>query len=45
MDLEDVSKFPNLVAKLLANGWSEKDLIKLTGGNIIRVFSDVEKVN
>ena len=44
-DLEDVSKFPNLFKELLDNGWEEEDLVKIAGANILRVFSDVEKVN
>ena len=43
--LDDVSKYPNLFAELLNQGWSETDLAKLAGGNILRVFSQVEKVN
>ena len=42
--LEDVSKYPNLFAELLAIGWTEPDLIKLASGNIMRVLSEVEKV-
>ncbi|CAF0784089.1 unnamed protein product [Brachionus calyciflorus] len=41
--LEDVSKFPGLFQKLLDLKWSEEDLIKLAGGNILRVISQVEK--
>ena len=40
-----MSKYPNLFAELLNQGWSETDLAKLAGGNILRVFSQVEKVN
>ena len=43
-DLEDVSKYPNLFAALLERGWSEEELIKLAGGNILRVFKGVEEV-
>lgn len=42
--LEDVSKYPNLVVALLENGWSKEDIIKVIGGNLIRVFEEVEKV-
>ena len=45
IDLEDVSKYPNLFAKLLDLGWSEADLIKIAGQNVIRVLRDVENVN
>ncbi|XP_071158247.1 dipeptidase 1-like [Mytilus edulis] len=42
--LEDVSKYPDLFAKLREGGWSTDDLKKLAGENFIRVFKDVEKV-
>ncbi|CAD6234881.1 GSCOCG00007742001-RA-CDS [Cotesia congregata] len=42
--LEDVSKYPELFAELLANGWSEGDIQKLAGLNLIRVFKAVEQV-
>ncbi len=42
--LEDVSKYPNLFARLLDHGWSEEELSKLAGKNIIRVLEDNEKV-
>ena len=43
--LEDVSKYPELFAELLAKGWSERDIQKLAGLNLIRVFKTVEQVN
>ncbi|KAK3860975.1 hypothetical protein Pcinc_033011 [Petrolisthes cinctipes] len=43
--LEDVSKYPWLVAELLTDPrWTVADIRKLIGENIIRVFSEVEKV-
>ncbi|KAI8798215.1 dipeptidase 1 [Biomphalaria glabrata] len=42
--LEDVSKFPNLIAELQKRGWSSEDLEKLAGRNLLRVFTEVEKV-
>ena len=42
--MDDVSKYPILFAELMNKGWSETDLVKLAGGNILRVLSDVEKV-
>ncbi|CAL4146134.1 unnamed protein product, partial [Meganyctiphanes norvegica] len=43
--LEDVSKYPYLFAELLKDpSWSEEDLKKLAGQNILRVLRDVEKV-
>lgn len=42
--LEDVSTYPNLIAELLRRGWSEEDVGKLTGGNILRAFRRAEEV-
>ena len=43
--LEDVSKFPHLFAKLIDDGWPEEDLIKLAGGNLLRVLDDAERIS
>jgi membrane dipeptidase len=43
--LEDVSKFPDLVAALLREGISETDVIKIIGGNILRVWREAEAVS
>ena len=42
--LEDVSKFPDLVGELLRQGVSDDDVAKVVGGNILRVWGDVEAV-
>ncbi|KAK2142314.1 hypothetical protein LSH36_971g00054 [Paralvinella palmiformis] len=42
--LEDTSKFPNLFAELIQRGWSDADLEKLAGRNLVRVFRGVEQV-
>lgn len=42
--LEDVSRFPDLIAKLLAQGVQSNDIEKMLGLNLIRVLKDVEKV-
>lgn len=43
--LEDVSKYPDLLATLLADpAWTEDDIKKLAGGNLLRVFGAVEEV-
>jgi membrane dipeptidase len=42
--LEDVSKYPHLFAELIRRGWSDGDLRKLAGGNLLRVLRDAEAV-
>ncbi len=42
--LEDVSTYPNLVAELLARGYSDEDIEKILGGNALRVWSEVEAI-
>ena len=42
--LEDVSKFPDLLAELARRGWSDADLGKLAGRNLLRVFHEAEAV-
>jgi membrane dipeptidase len=42
--LEDVSKFPDLVAELLRQGVSDEDAAKVVGGNLLRVWRDVDAV-
>jgi len=41
--LEDVSKYPALVAELLRRGYSPDDVKKVAGGNILRVMREAEK--
>lgn len=41
--LEDVSRFPYLIAELVRRGWSDGDLAKLCRENLLRVFSETEK--
>ena len=40
--LEDVSKFPDLLAELLRRGWSEQDTRKVAGLNALRVLRAAE---
>ncbi|SES21893.1 membrane dipeptidase [Lentzea albida] len=40
--LEDVSAYPNLFGALLDKGWSEDDLAKLAGANVLRVLKDAD---
>lgn len=42
--MEDCSKLPNLVRELVRRGYSEQDLIKILGGNVLRVMRQVEQV-
>ncbi|KAF6827417.1 membrane dipeptidase [Colletotrichum plurivorum] len=42
--LEDVSKYPDLVAELLRQGVSDEDVAKVVGGNVLRVWKEVEAV-
>ncbi|KAJ5557354.1 Peptidase M19 renal dipeptidase [Penicillium frequentans] len=42
--LEDVSKFPALIAELLRRGLSDEDAAKVAGGNLLRVWRDVDQV-
>ncbi len=41
--LEDVSRFPALLAELLRRGYSRADIAKVAGQNLLRVFRDVER--
>ena len=41
--LDDVSKYPDLVAELLTMGVSDEDAAKVVGLNILRVWGDAEK--
>jgi membrane dipeptidase len=40
--LEDASRFPYLFAELIRRGWSDADLAKLAGGNMLRVMRGAE---
>lgn len=42
--LEDVSKFPALLAELSRRGWSEADLRRLAGENVLRVLTEAERI-
>ena len=43
--LEDVSKFPDLFAELSRRGWTDADLKKLAGENVLRVLKQAEVVS
>jgi membrane dipeptidase len=42
--LKDVSSYPNLVEGLLRRGYSEEDVKKVLGANLLRVWRQVESV-
>jgi membrane dipeptidase len=42
--LEDVSTYPNLFAELIRRGWSDEDLEKLAGKNVLRALREAEAV-
>jgi len=43
--LEDVSTYPALFVELVERGWSDDDLRKLAGGNVLRVMREAEGVS
>jgi membrane dipeptidase len=43
--LEDVSYYPYITQELLNRGYSREDIIKILGGNLLRVFREVERVS
>ncbi|KAJ3018827.1 UNVERIFIED_CONTAM: hypothetical protein HDU68_010965 [Siphonaria sp. JEL0065] len=43
--LEDVSKYPYLIAKLIEAGFTDDEVVGITGGNLLRVFEKVEQVS
>jgi membrane dipeptidase len=42
--LADVSTYPALLAELIRRGWSDTDVGKLAGNNVLRVMAEAEKV-
>ena len=42
--LEGVDKYPDLLVELMRRGWSDGDVAKLAGGNVLRVMADCEHV-
>jgi membrane dipeptidase len=44
LGLDGVDKFPALLEELARRGWSDGDLAKVAGGNLLRVMRDAETV-
>jgi membrane dipeptidase len=42
--LEDVSTYPALLAELLSRGWTDEEIGKVAGGNVLRVLRRAERV-
>jgi membrane dipeptidase len=42
--LQDVSAYPALLAEMMRRGWSNADVAKLAGGNVLRVMERAEAV-
>jgi len=42
--LEDVSCYPNITQELLNRGHKKEEIIKILGGNLLRVFREAEKI-
>ena len=43
--LEDVSKYPMLTAELVRRGYSDEDVLKVMGGNVLRVLRGAEAMS
>jgi membrane dipeptidase len=44
-DLEGADRYPLLFAELIRRGWSDSNLAKLAGGNILRAMRRAEEVS
>jgi len=42
--LEGVDRYPALLIELMKRGWSDSDIAKLAGENILRVMADAERI-
>lgn len=45
LGLEDVSKYPDLTRELLSRGYGDADVLKILGGNVLRVMRAVEETS
>lgn len=44
INIDDVSEMPNLTKEFVRRGYSEEDIRKIWGGNLLRVLREVEEV-
>ncbi len=42
--LEGVDKYPALLVELMKRGWTDSDVAKLAGGNVLRAMAEAERV-
>lgn len=42
--LNGVDKFPDLLLELMRRGWTDAEIAKLAGGNVLRVMAEAERV-
>jgi membrane dipeptidase len=42
--LDGVDKYPSLLVELMKRGWTDSDIAKLAGGNVLRVMAEAERV-
>jgi membrane dipeptidase len=42
--IKDVGDLPNITYELLRRGYSDRDVLKILGGNFMRAFAEVERV-
>nr|XP_019045401.1 hypothetical protein I302_05790 [Kwoniella bestiolae CBS 10118]OCF24331.1 hypothetical protein I302_05790 [Kwoniella bestiolae CBS 10118] len=42
--LEDATKYPDLIAEMVARGWTDGEIVGLMGGNLMRVMDEVDRI-
>ena len=42
--LEGVNRYPALLVEIMRRGWTDADIAKLAGGNLLRVMAEAERV-
>jgi membrane dipeptidase len=43
--MEEISQIPNLARGLMERGYSDEDILKILGGNTLRVMREVERIS